>query len=139
MDPLPNMKLSDLPEETNEVSGEVLDAAIEVHRALGPGLLEGAYRDCLAYELRERGIATTTEQVIPLRYKAHIVETAFRADLVVANRVIVEVKCVEALAPEHTAQLLTYLRASGLQLGILLNFHAPRLRDGFRRLVLSSP
>lgn len=133
---MPSMRLRDLPEETNRVSEQVMGSAIEVHRALGPGLLEGAYRDCLAYELRERGLVVQEEAPLPLRYKTLLVKTAFRADLLVQGCVIVELKCVESLRPEHAAQVLTYLKASGCRLGMLFNFHAAILRDDFRRLVV---
>lgn len=131
------MRLRDLPDAVNEISSIVLSAAIEVHRALGPGLMESAYRDCLAHELRLRDRGVEVEREIPLIYKDLLVPKAFRADLVVDNAVILELKAVPAILPEHEAQLLTYLRASRASLGMILNFHAPRLVDGFRRIAMA--
>ena len=130
------MRLKDLPEETNEASGQVLDAAIEVHRALGPGLLESTYKEALAHELRLRRLTVDLEVPLAIQYKTLHLPNAYRADMVVAARVVVELKCVESITREHEAQLLTYLRASGCRLGILLNFHAARMRDGYKRMVL---
>lgn len=132
----PPMSLRDLPDEVTEASGRILDAALEVHRALGRGLLESAYRDCLAYETRRRGLRVEVEHPLPLVYKDSVVPTAFRADLLVAGSIVVELKCVDRIIPEHEAQLFACLRASGCRLGILLDFHAPRIRDGLRRLIL---
>ena len=130
------MRLRDLPDDINEVSGVIMGAAIEVHRALKPGLMESAYRDCLAHELRLRGLFVEVERWLPLEYKGLILPTAFRADLVVENKVVVELKCVPKLLGEHEAQLLTYLRASGCRLGMLFNFHAAKISDDFRRRAL---
>lgn len=132
------MRLRDLPDDVNEISGSVLDAAIEVHRALGPGLLESAYRSCLAHELRLRGHDVASETPIPLTYKGLIAPLAYRADLIVAGKILIEIKAVSDIDPVMEAQLLTYLRLTGIELGFLLNFHAPRMRDGFRRMVLRS-
>lgn len=130
------MRLRDLPAELNEISGDIWAAALEVHSTLGVGLLESAYRDCLVHELRLRGRDVRMEVPVPLAYKDLRVETAYRADIVVDGKVIIELKCVEAILPEHEAQLMTYLRLSGLMLGVLYNMHAPRLREGFRRRAL---
>lgn len=129
------MRLRDLPEETNPLAEQIMGSAIEVHGILGPGLLEGAYRDCLAHELMERGFAVHAEVPLPLRYKTLVAKTAFRAALLVEGRIVVEVKCVDALRPEHVAQVSTYLKASGCRLGMLFNFHASTLREDFRRVV----
>lgn len=130
------MRLRDLPEDVNELSRVIMGAAIEVHRTIGPGLLESAYRDCLAHELRLRGVEVEVERPLALDYKGLVVPEAYRADLLVGNKVIVELKCASALAPEHEAQLLTYLSVSGCPLGMLFNFHAAKIRDGFLRRAL---
>ena len=119
-----------------ELSGQVLDAAIEVHRLLGPGLLESAYRACLARELRLRGLAVQTEVPIPLIYKDEQMGCGFRIDLLVNELVVVELKAVEKLLPVHEARLLTYLKLCRRRIGFLLNFNATRLMSGFRRLVI---
>ena len=119
----------------NWCSGQVLQAALTVHRALGPGLLETAYRACLAHELLGLGLTVRQEVPVPLRYGDVRLEQAFRLDLLVGELVVVEVKAITALKPVHTAQLLTYLRVADYPLGMLLNFHSPRLMDGYVRLV----
>jgi GxxExxY protein len=119
-----------------ELTEKILAAAIEVHRHLGPGLLESAYRDCLAYELERRGHGVQREMAIPLVYKGLHVQTSYRIDLIVDRKVIVEIKVVKSFEPVHHAQLLTYLRFTSLRLGLLLNFNLPTLREGVRRVVL---
>lgn len=114
----------------------VLGAAIEVHRTLGPGLLESAYTRCLALELEARGIPHAVQVPIPLTYRDVVIEPAYRADLIVWNCIVLEVKCVQRLEPIHHAQLLTYLRLTKLSVGLLLNFHAPTLKQGMKRIVL---
>lgn len=116
-------------------SGRVIGACIEVHRILGLGLLEAAYEECLAYELEQQGLAFTRQQTLPIVYKGVRLDAAFRLDLVVAGALIVELEAVEALQPIHDAQLLTYLRLSGIPLGLLVNFNVPILKQGIRRLV----
>lgn len=118
----------------NEVSGVIIDAALEVHRALGPGLLESVYENALAYELELRGLRVQREVAIPAVYKAIRFEIAFRADLIVEDLVVVELKSVEELAPVHAKQLLTYLKLSGKKLGLLINFNVPLLKDGIKRI-----
>ena len=115
-------------------SGQVVDAAMRVHSTLGPGLLESAYRACLAYELRSRGCRVVEELALPIRYHDVYVEAGYRIDLLVDDAVIVELKTVAALLPVHEAQLLSYLRLSALRTGLLINFHVPRLKDGIRRM-----
>lgn len=114
----------------------IIGAAIAVHKALGPGLLESAYEACLAHELRLAGHTVVTQRTLSIEYRGLQVECAYRLDLVVDEAAIVEVKAVEKLLAVHEAQLLTYLRLSGLRTGLLLNFHVPYLRDGIKRLVL---
>ena len=120
----------------NELSDRVIGHAIEVHRHLGPGLLESAYEECLCYELTKAGLAYERQLPLPVTYKEIRLDVAYRIDLVVDRRLIVEVKTVERLLPIHEAQLITYLRLSGIQIGLLLNFHTPALKDGLRRLML---
>lgn len=114
----------------------IIGAAIAVHRHLGPGLLESAYRECLCCELRLRGLAVERERVVPLVYKGTRVDVGYRADLIVNERVLVELKCVEKLAPIHTSQVVTYLRLCGLHVALLMNFNVPFLREGIVRFVL---
>jgi GxxExxY protein len=114
----------------------VIGAAIEVHRHLGPGLLESAYEECLAWELRDRGRSVRRQQPLPVEYKGVRLELGYRIDLVVDGSVLIELKTVDRLGPVHEAQLLTYLRLSGVRRGLLLNFNAAVLRDGIRRMVL---
>lgn len=130
------MRLRDLPDEVNHISSEVWSAALEVHRILGPYLLEATYRTCLAHELRLRGIRAEEEVEMSVVYKDLLVERAYKADIVVEGKVIVELKCADALAAEHEAQLMNYLRLSGIRLGLLFNMKSPRLRDDFRRRIL---
>ena len=114
----------------------IIGAAIEVHRTLGPGLLESAYQGCLAREFTIRGIRFRREVALPVTYKGLTVESGYRLDFVVGDSVVVEVKAVESLGEIHEAQILTYLRLSEYRVGLLMNFHAPRLRDGLVRYVL---
>ena len=119
-----------------EVTGNIIGAAIEVHRALGPGLLEGLYEECLHHELRLRALACDRQVPLDLAYKGLRIGSAYRMDLVVGNAVVVEVKAVEKLLPVHHAQLHTYLRLSGCRLGLILNFNVPVLPDGIVRVAL---
>src|ERR1051326_1620487 len=120
----------------NRISGEVIGAAIEVHRQLGPGLLESSYRECLCRELLLRGIPFEREKPLPLEYKGIHLGCGYRLDLLVAGGVVVEIKSVEALAPIHDAQLLTYLRIGGWRLRLLINFNVAVLKSGIRRRIL---
>lgn len=122
--------------EPNEISGTVVDAAMTVHRALGPGLLESAYRICLAHELRRRGLEVLMEVELPVTYEGITVSLAYRIDLVVEPCVVVETKTVSKIHPVHEAQLLSHLKLSGYRIGLLINFHVPRLKDGIRRMVV---
>ncbi|HET8630423.1 MAG TPA: GxxExxY protein [Thermomicrobiales bacterium] len=118
----------------NQVAEAIIGAAIEVHRALGPGLLESVYEECLCRELTLR-MSFERQLQLPVEYKGLRLDVSYRLDIVVANAVVVEVKAVEALLPVHEAQLLTYLRLGGWQAGLLLNFNVPKLKQGIRRLV----
>ncbi len=123
----------------NELTRAIIGAAIEVHRSLGPGLLESAYEECLCRELELRGIAFERQKPLPLEYKGLKLECGYRVDLVVDETVVVEIKSVEALLPIHEAQLLTYMKLGGWKVGLLINFNVPVLRQGIRRLVLGLP
>lgn len=120
----------------NRTTESIIGAAIDVHRALGPGLLESAYVECLCRELSVRGVPFERERGLPLEYKGVRLECGYRLDLLVAQSVVVEVKAVELLAPIHEAQLLTYLRLGGWHLGLLINFNVELLKHGIRRKIL---
>jgi GxxExxY protein len=115
----------------------VIGAAMEVHRVLGPGLLESAYRKCLGRELQLRGIAFDDEVPVPITYKELFLECGYRFDFLVGNRIVVELKSVEAIAPVHEAQLISYLKLGGYRVGLLINFNVAVLKDGIRRRVLN--
>jgi GxxExxY protein len=119
-----------------ELTSQVIGAAIEVHRHLGPGLLESAYRACLLRELVSQGLSVEQEVAVPIQYKGVQLDCGYRLDLLVADRLVVELKAVERLEPVHTAQVMSYLRLAGYRLGLLLNFHVPVLKDGIRRIIL---
>jgi GxxExxY protein len=122
-------------EQLNGISATVVDSAMEVHSTLGPGLLESAYEVCLIHELRQRGLEVHSQLALPVVYKDVRVDLGYRIDLLVGQGVIVELKALDKLLPVHEAQLLSYLRLSGHRLGLLLNFHAPHLKDGIKRMV----
>jgi GxxExxY protein len=119
----------------NDVTGQVVDAAIKVHSTLGPGLLESAYQACLAYELRKRGFKVLTEVALPVVYDGLRIDLGYRVDLIVEGVVIVELKAVTKVAPVHEAQLLSYLKLGSYPVGLLINFHSARLKDGIERMV----
>jgi len=121
---------------TDPRTGAIIGCAIEVHRTLGPGLLESAYEECLCHELRLVSIPFRRQVALPVVYKEVRLECGYRMDLVVAEDIVVEVKTVERLLPLHEAQMLTYLRLSAFRTGLLINFNVPVLKDGIRRLVL---
>jgi GxxExxY protein len=122
--------------ENDDLAGKIIAAAIEVHRHLGPGLLESAYERCLAIELRQRGIPFERQKDLPLSYKGESVHAAYRLDLVIDNELILELKTVEKFEPIHTAQALTYLRLTGIKTALLINFNTPLLKDGIKRISL---
>jgi GxxExxY protein len=122
--------------EHRDLTERVIGLAIEVHRTVGPGLLESVYRECLGLELEQAGIAFQCEVTVPVIYKNRTIPLGFRADIVVESAVILEIKAVTTFLPAHESQLLTYLRMSQLRIGLLMNFHAPRLKDGLRRLIV---
>jgi GxxExxY protein len=114
----------------------VIGMAIEVHQVVGPGLLEFFYQDCMCIELEDAGIPFQSQAIVPAAYKGRTIRVGFRADIVVADAIILEIKGVASLIPAHEAQILTYLRMSHIRVGLLMNFHAPRLKDGLRRFVI---
>ena len=119
----------------NEISSKIIGAAIEVHKQLGSGLLESTYETCLAYELKQMGLDVKQQQALPVVYKEVKLDAGYRIDLLIENKVIIEIKSVEALADIHTAQLLTYLKLKDLKLGLLINFNSVRVVDGLKRIV----
>jgi len=121
----------------NQLTHEIIGAAIEVHRVLGPGLLESAYEECLARELSLRSIKYERQKPLPVVYKEVKLDCGYRLDFLVEGRVVLELKAVESLAPIHEAIMLTYLRLSGCQIGLLINFHTQILKDGIKRFVLN--
>jgi GxxExxY protein len=121
--------------DVNEVTEAIIGAAIEVHRALGPGLLESAYERCLCRELELRGIPFQCQVPLPVEYKGERLDVGYRLDLIVLDQVVVEIKAIERFEKIHDAQLLTYLRLSGKKVGLLLNFNVPVLTDGIKRKV----
>lgn len=118
-----------------QVATTLVDAMYQVHRTLGPGLLESAYQACLAHEVRRRGLKVREAVLLPVRYDTLMLDAGYRIDLLVDDLVVVENKSVQALAPIHLAQLLTYLKLSGLRLGFLVNWNVPLIRDGIKRVV----
>ena len=126
-------------ERLNRITEGIIGAAIEVHRDLGPGLLESAYETCLAFELVERGLKVEQQKPLPVVYREVKLDCGYRLDLLVEEAVIVEVKAVDRLAPIHKAQLLSYLRLSGCKVGLLVNFNVKVLKDGIRRVVNDFP
>jgi GxxExxY protein len=125
-----------IPEKVDSVARQIVDAALEVHRFLGPGLIESVYEVCLCYELSQRGLTFQTQLPIPINYKGIRLDAELRPDLLVEDCVIVELKSVEALLPIFEAQLLTYLKLTGKRLGLLINFNAQLLKNGIRRIAL---
>ncbi len=118
----------------NELSGIVIGAAIEVHKVLGPGLLESAYENCLCHELQLKNVVFERQRPLPITYKGVDLDCGYRLDVVVQGMLVIEVKACERIEPIHQAQLLTYLKLSGLSLGLLLNFNVPVMRDGIVRV-----
>ena len=119
-----------------ELTRQIIGAAIEVHRHLGPGLLQSVYEACLVHELAERGLVVDRQVELPVRYKNVSIDCDYRVDLIINDQVVVELKAVETVHPIHEAQLMTYLRLSGKQVGLLINFNVRLLRDGITRRVM---
>ncbi len=122
--------------DINNLTHEILNSAYKVHSVLGPGLLESAYRACLVYELRKKGLRVEEEKPLPLIYEEVKLECGYRIDILVENQVVIELKTVEFFTDVHTAQVLTYLRLSGCKVGLLLNFYTKSLKEGIKRLIL---
>ena len=125
--------------ELNTLTGQIIGSAIEVHKALGPGLLESAYEECLCRELVLLGIDFKRQQPIPVEYKGARLDCGYRMDLLVEGLVLLELKSVDRLEPIHEAQVLTYLKLTGLKIGLSINFNVPVLRDGIKRFILQDP
>jgi GxxExxY protein len=122
--------------DINYLTGEIIGAAIEVHKALGPGLLESAYEECLCREFGLRQLHFKRQQAIPVEYKGVKLDCGYRIDFLIEGLVILELKSVDSLQPIHEAQLLTYLKLTGLKVGLLINFNVPVLKQGIRRLII---
>ncbi len=130
------MNHRDTETQRDPLTGKVIGLAIEVHRHLGPGLLESAYEECICWELKQAGLSVQRQVALPVVYKGVKLDVGYRVDVIVENRLILELKTVEKLLSIHEAQLLTYLRLTGLKTGLLINFNTAVLKDGIRRLVL---
>ncbi len=128
-----------MAKDIEEIATIIVDAAIRVHRALGPGLLESAYQHCLAHELRKRGLQVETEVALPVIYDGERIDVGYRLDMLVENAIIIENKTVEEIAPIHEAQLLTYLKLRQCRLGFLLNWNVELMKHGIRRKILTPP
>ncbi|MEI6457123.1 MAG: GxxExxY protein [bacterium] len=122
--------------EFESVSNGIISAAIEVHRSLGPGMLESAYEECMVYELLSRGLIIERQKPVPVIYKEIKLDCGYRLDLLVNKSVIIELKSIDAIAPVHVAQILTYMRFSGIKTGLLINFNVTLLKNGLKRYVL---
>ncbi|MFM6925516.1 MAG: GxxExxY protein [Ferruginibacter sp.] len=130
------MEFSNIPEELNELSNKIIGLAIKVHRALGPGLLESSYQECLCYELAMAGYRIEKEKALPLIYEEVKLDIGYRIDILVDGKIIIELKAVESITDVHIAQVLTYLKLSNNRIGLLINFNVKLLKDGIKRLVL---
>jgi GxxExxY protein len=126
-------------EQIEAIAKDIVDAAIKVHRALGPGLLESAYQHCLSYELRKRGRKVSTEVTLPIVYEGQLIDAGYRIDMLVDEMIIIENKTVEAILPIHEAQILTYLKLHNNHLGFLLNWNVKLIKNGIRRVVHDLP
>ena len=122
-------------EALNNISGQIIKGAIEVHKQLGPGLLESTYEGCLIYELVDSGLSVQSQVPFPVKYKGKLIDIGYRVDLLVEGIVVVELKSVERLLPIHSTQILTYLKLNGLKVGLLINFNAQKIKDGIRRFI----
>jgi GxxExxY protein len=126
-------------EALNRITSTVIDAAIRIHRAVGPGLLESAYFECLCFELVSAGLRIEAQKILPLVYRDVLVRRAYRADVIVEEAVVLEVKALDKIAPIHSRQLYTYLRVADCRVGLVLNFGAPIMLDGIKRVVNNFP
>jgi GxxExxY protein len=121
--------------DIESIATQIVDAAVKVHKALGPGLLESAYQACLAYELRNRSLRVECELIQPIEYNGLQIDAGYRVDMLVEDCIIIENKCMEKILPIHMAQILTYLKLRDCQLGFIINWHAPLIKDGIKRVV----
>ena len=119
--------------ETNEITGQIIDSAMKVHTALGPGLLESAYEACLAHELKKRGFQIERQKEMPIEYDGEVIDVGYRLDLLVNNTVVVELKAVSEIVPIHEAQIISYLKLGRKPIGLLINFNLKQLKDGVKR------
>jgi GxxExxY protein len=122
--------------DINDLTGEVIGSAIEVHRILGPGLLESIYEECLCIEFDKRKISYQRQKEIPIEYKGTKLDSTHRLDIIVSNNLIVELKACDSIQPVHEAQVLTYLKLTGIKVGLLINFNVPLLKEGIKRFIL---
>jgi GxxExxY protein len=129
------MKEVQVSAEIESLAKQTVQAALAVHRALGPGLLESAYQQCMAIELSLAGLSVEREKLLPLIYRGHSIETAYRLDLIVGGKLLVELKAVDAIAPVHEVQVVTYLKLLKLPLGLLINFNVPLIKNGISRIL----
>ena len=129
--------ITNFPDLGSRINQQIIKAGIEVHKELGPGLLESIYETCLEIEFRKEGIQYERQKEIPVFYKGQKTSQSFKADFIVENKVIIELKTVETLLPLHHAQLMSYMKLSGIELGLLMNFNSPLLKNGIKRIALS--
>ena len=132
----PNTVIMNNADDINRLTGEIIGAAIEVHKTLGPGLLESAYEECLCEELRLRKVPFEKQRDLPVKYKGIALDCGYRLDVIVDNKVIIELKACDEIMPIHEAQILTYLKLTGIKIGLLINFNVPVLREGIKRFIL---
>ena len=122
-------------DDLNDLTGAIIGGAIEVHRNLGPGLLESAYESCLLWELRQKGLRAESQVPVPIRYKGLQLDAGYRIDLLVQDKIIVELKAIDKIQPIHTAQVLTYLKMTNLKMALILNFNVELMRSGIKRII----
>lgn len=130
------MEFDSLPDDINRISKEIVDAAYKIHKTLGPGLLESAYEACMAHEMSLRNMKFKTQLTLPVVYEEVKLDAGFRLDMLVEDKVIIEMKAVERLIPLHEAQLMTYLKLSGIRLGLLINFNERLIKQGIKRIII---
>lgn len=129
--------ITQFPDLGARLSQKIIGAGIAVHQALGPGLFENVYEECMGIELRNQGVSFEIQKLIPVSYNGVVLDLSYKADLIVENQIIVELKAVEKILPVHEAQLLTYMKLSGISLGLIMNFNTVLLKDGIKRMALS--
>ena len=133
---MPNNTFNSIPSKINAIGTRIVDSAIKVHKALGPGLLESVYEECMAYELGRRNLSVERQMSVPIQYDSNTLKTPLQLDLLIHKSVIVELKSVEKMNPIFESQLMTYLRLTGLRLGYLINFNVPLVKNGIKRMVM---